>query len=258
MNIIAVDDEPLALDNLISAIKKAVPQGVVRGFSRPGEALAAIQDSPADVAFMDIKMVGMNGVELALRFKETCPFVNIIFVTAHDEYALAALKARASGYLLKPVTAGAIREELDNLRIPLKPAQRIVVRTFGDFEVFAGDLPLHFGRSKAKELFGLLIDRRGAGVTTSEACLALWPGRSVDFSLQRQFQTVVSEMLRSFRNVEAEYVILRRRNFLAVDTTRVDCDLYRMVEGEAAAINSFQGRYMLGYTWAKPVLPGRS
>ena len=71
MNFIAVDDEQLALDNLISKLKKTQPQVEIRGFLHPKKALEEIKNGFCpDVAFLDIEMYGMSGVELALHFKE--------------------------------------------------------------------------------------------------------------------------------------------------------------------------------------------
>lgn len=256
MNVIVVDDEPLALASLLKKLKEVLPEEAVRGFTEPTQALAAMRGEPADVAFLDIQMAGMDGLELALCFKTVHPALNVIFVTAYSEYALQAIKMRASGYILKPATARAIREELDNLRVFMPAMQRVVVRTFGNFEVFVDGKPLHFARSKSKELFALLVDRRGAGETASAACALLWPNTPYDFSRQRQFQTVVSEMTRAFAAENAERVILRRRNFLAVDTSMLDCDLYRMLHGDVKAINTFRGEYMRQYAWASFRLNG--
>ena len=71
-----------------------------------------MKNTPADIAFLDINMRGMTGVELAKKLKDLCPKINIIFVTGYEEYKGDAMDLRASGYILKPVTKEQIDKEL--------------------------------------------------------------------------------------------------------------------------------------------------
>ena len=67
MKIIAVDDEKLALDTLVDSIEKAVPDASITGFRKPDDALQFIRENDCEIAFLDIKMRGMTGLELAKR-----------------------------------------------------------------------------------------------------------------------------------------------------------------------------------------------
>ena len=132
-----------------------------------------------DVAFLDIEMPGMTGLELALQMKKTCPNLNIIFVTGYSSYALEAIEMHSSGYIMKPATKDKIKTELDNLRSPIEPTiekkeRNIQVHCFGNFEILLDGKPVPFHRSKAKELLAYLVDRKGAGIERAELAAALW------------------------------------------------------------------------------------
>ena len=70
-----------------------------------------------DVAFPDIHMRGMNGVEVAKELKKINPKMNIIFVTGFSEYTGDAMRLHASGYIMKPVTKEKVEAELSDLRL---------------------------------------------------------------------------------------------------------------------------------------------
>ena len=81
MTIITADDEPLALEMLTDLVKTVKPDADVFSFSRPQKIVEWIKTNKADVAFLDIRMRGMTGLELAEAIKTKAPETNIIFVT---------------------------------------------------------------------------------------------------------------------------------------------------------------------------------
>lgn len=265
MNIIAVDDEQLALRSLIRVLEKVFDNSSIQGFQNSAEALVHSQDTigkneKLDYAFLDVEMRGIGGIELAKQLKEICPSVRILFVSAHNQYACEAFQLHAKGYILKPATEELIVEALDSMEVewrrPANPAQidrgkRVSVHTFGNFDVFVKNQPVQFERSKAKELFAYLIDRRGAGSSTAEIAGILWEEENDRKKIKSATQTIIHSMVRSLRQVNIEDVLVKRWNYLAVDISKVECDYYKFLEGDAVAINSYMGEYMVNYSWAE-------
>lgn len=252
MTIIAVDDEKLALKYLVRTINQAQPDCEIQSFTDPAKALEYLKHNSAELAFLDVEMYEMNGLELARQCKKLHPTINIIFVTGFRDYAVDAFAVHASGYLLKPTSVEKVREELAYLRNARSlPVQALHVHTFGNFEVFCNGIPVDFGRSKTKELFAYLVDRKGAGSTTSELCAVLWEDREYNISMQKQFQTIVSDLIKTLRRAGCEDIVVRKRNFLSVDTTRFSCDYYGFLSGDVTAINAYVGEYMSNYSWAE-------
>ncbi|MDL2302204.1 response regulator transcription factor [Lachnospiraceae bacterium OttesenSCG-928-D06] len=117
MNIIAVDDEELALHELNAAICEALPYTSPVCFRKANDALDYAKKMPVDVAFLDIEMgSGMNGLTLAQELNMIQPSTNIIFVTGYSEYMEEAFSQYASGYVKKPVRAKRILREMAHLR----------------------------------------------------------------------------------------------------------------------------------------------
>lgn len=249
----AVDDEPLSLSELKNAIEQAKPDCEVRAFSSANSALNAIQNEAIkpDIAFLDIELPDMSGMELAKSIKHISPKTWLIFVTGYSHYAPEAYSIHAKGYVLKPVTASKIRAELDEpCPVPLEPKKRIKVRTFGSFEVFVDGKPLGFSRSKAKELFAYLIHSRGASVTTKELAAVLFEDKPYDIRQLDYLQKIVRSMLTAFKSVGVEDVIVHKYKHYAVDVNMVDCDYFNFMDNDLSAVNSYVGEYMKQYSWA--------
>lgn len=267
MHLLAVDDEKLALLHLTNILEEMFPNDTVTGFSDQIEALAFAKElmkkkEQLEFLFLDIEMYGMSGIELARQFKDICPEVKILFVTGHDNYALEAFRLHARGYILKPVTRELIEEEMQNIEGYSQSERqqrmqgetekkKVTVRTFGNFDIYAGDEPLQFSRSKAKELLAFLVDKKGTGVNTAEISSILWEDKAYDRSLRNQTQTVISQMMRNLKEAGIEDCVIKKWNYLAIDPERIDCDYYNFLAGDVRAINSYTGEYMSNYSWAE-------
>ena len=253
MRIMCVDDEPLALQMLESSVKKAKPDAEVSAFRKPRELLDAAKQSGCDIAFLDIHMRGMNGVELAKELKTVNPKMNIIFVTGYDEYTGDAMRLHASGYILKPVTKEKIEEEISDLRFPIVPKNDALlkVQCFGNFDVFTPDgTPVHFERSKSKEVFAYLVHRHGSSCTIKEIAAALFEDEPYDSKQQAYVQKIMSAMMKSLKKVGAQKTVNKSYNSLSVNVNTLDCDYYRFADLDAGAVNAYQCEYMSQYYWA--------
>lgn len=252
MRMIVVDDEPLALMDLMETLRKVEPDADVEGFGDAEAALESAARQRVDVAFLDIEMSEMNGLELAKRLKDIRGETNIIFATGFSEYAVDAFGMFASGYLLKPVAAEAIIKAMKNLRSPTPRCanKQLRVQAFGNFEVFVNGAPLRFSRRKSKELFAYLIHKRGTDCSTREIAAVLYGDTPYTFSLQKQVQTIISAMMHALQDAGKRDCIVRSYNKMAVDAEKIDCDLYRFLNREADAVNEYMGEYMANYSWA--------
>lgn len=253
MRMLCVDDEPLMLQMLEMAVREAAPDGEIKAFSKQTELLDDAKKNGCDIAFLDIHMRGMNGVELAKELKTVNPKMNIIFVTGFSEYAGDAMRLHASGYIMKPVTAEDVKRELSELRFPIVPKKDALLRVqcFGNFEVFkpSGEI-VKFERSRSKEMFAYLVHRQGSSCTIKEIAAALFEDAPYDKKQLNYMQQLIHGMTRSLKAVGAEEAIVKSYNALAVNTKVLDCDYYRFKELDAGAVNAYQNEYMSQYYWA--------
>ena len=230
MRCFVVDDEKIALDRMVRELKTAAPEAEVCAFSDPNELLNFAKTTSCDVAFLDVRMGSMTGVELAKKLKDFLPKLNIVFVTGYDEYANEAMKMHASGYLMKPVTAEDIKAELQDLRYPIfeKKNYLLYFRCFGAFEVFNqnGDV-VCFERKKAKELLAYLLYKQGVKCTNQELHEVLFEDRTYETDVeQRMYQTLVSSLTATLKSIGADSVLQRSYGMIKLDVTKVACDWY--------------------------------
>ena len=117
--ILIVDDEPPArarLRTLLADIAADFPHQIVGECGDGVAALELLLCSPADIALIDINMPRMDGIELAQQLAGNPQSPAVVFVTAHDEYALKAFELAAADYLMKPARATRLLEALKKAR----------------------------------------------------------------------------------------------------------------------------------------------
>ena len=244
---IAVDDEPLMLGALTKAIKASSDITSVTSFTSCEDALDFAKNNPVDVAFLDINMRGMGGLSLAKKIISSCPDCKIVFCTGYEEYAIPAFKLHASGYLMKPISAKDVQEEIDNIKGIRQNQKPLTVKCFGNFEVFAKGEKLTFKRSKTKELFAFLVDRNGAGVTVAEIGIALWENDE-DQKNQNYIHQLFRDLRQSLEAVDAEELFERNNYFYSINPEKLDCDYYAYLK---TGKPEFCGEYMSQYSWAE-------
>lgn len=256
MQIIAVDDEKLALEALEAAIRKADSDAEVACFRKPSEALEYVSSNQVDVAFLDIEMRQMSGIELAKYIKVANPKINIVFSTGYAEYRGEAFEMHASGYITKPITADKVLAELDNLRFPVvkdtagdeADAQhnRVFCQTFGNFAVFVDGKPLDFKYEKTRELLAYLVDR-GSLCTSGEIMAALWE----DERHESYLRNLKKDLIERLDSVGCKDILDNHWGKLGIIPSLIDCDFYDWKKGLPSALNAYTGEYMAQYSWGE-------
>ncbi|GBF75938.1 DNA-binding response regulator [Paenibacillus sp. 598K] len=184
MNIILVDDEPLALKRLNKLLSEHRGCHVLGISSDPLEALDMIERLQPDLVFLDIEMPGINGIQAAEEIRQLSQRTEIIFTTAHRDYALVAYGLEVMDYIVKPVT----RERLDQTMRMLERRLLITLETstalptiycLGNLQIQAmpdlAPTPMNFRTAKIRELFAFLLHHRGTPVKRDLLLDMLWP-----------------------------------------------------------------------------------
>jgi len=111
---IAIDDEPLALKQILTYIKKTPSLNLVKEFHSALKAISFLDDTKVDLMFVDINMPDLNGLDF-VRSLNNQP--KVIFTTAHSEYAVDGFKVSAIDYLLKPIGYSDFLKAVDKAKL---------------------------------------------------------------------------------------------------------------------------------------------
>lgn len=130
----------------------------------------------------------------------------------------------------------------------------VSIRTFGYFDVFVGSTPIAFRNKKSKELFALLVDRKGGYVTSEEAISFLWedePTNTLTLSRYRKVALRLKSTLEEYGISDIVEAVDGKRRIVL---DKVECDLYNYLSGKEEYIQLFKGNYLTNYSWAETTL----
>lgn len=270
MLILVVDDEPAALRKMERTLKKIYDgrsDVTILCADNYIDALACSRGNPS-IAFLDVEMPEMTGIELAQRLLKVNPRMNVIFVTAYDDFAREAYSLHASGYVTKPFVLENVENELEHLRFPVDDAnvpvtrhnvndteskKKLRVQCFGNFEVFCNDRPLHFQRRGSKEILAYLVSLHGASATRLEISSAMWESSAEIEQKKDYFRILISALRQTLKKYDAEDVLITSRDSFAVNVQALDCDYYRYMKGDSSVQNHYLGMFMQQYPWAEEI-----
>ncbi len=253
MKYLIVDDEPDAIRDLSMVVTEIDDHAVIDTATNADNAYFLCTQDSYDVIFLDVNMPGKNGLTLAGELREIVPFLNTIIVTAHEEYALDALRLYVSGYIVKPARSDEVREALDNLRNPVVSRQKgFTARCFGDFEAFYDGNPIRFRRSKTKEMLAYLIDRRGSVVSGAQLRAVLWEDELEDTDrLSNYFSQLTRDIKTTLEELGCDDVLVIKRNAYAIVAEKITCDLYKALDNDPHFMDHYTGEYMNQYSWSE-------
>ena len=233
-NAIIVDDEIAALKRF-ERVASSSPMISIEGvFLYAKDAMAFVREHPVDVAFLDIEMPEMSGLELAERLTEIDPYIKVIFITAYNQYALDAFRAHAIGYLLKPLDNDELTEQIDLLsrrfvpRPAENPKRRLNVICLGRFSVSTTEentSALRWKTAKAEELFALLIHYQGRVKSKDSIIDTLWPELEPKKSANL-FRVTCTYLRAALAEMGFFSLLIRELDGYKINTDFINCDLF--------------------------------
>ncbi|MBO7333347.1 MAG: response regulator [Lachnospiraceae bacterium] len=269
--VIAVDDEQNALNRFERLISQDSRLTLLSTFTKPLEALEYAKNNHVDIAFLDIEMPGMTGLELAESLMDYNPYIEIVFVTAYNQYALEAFRAHATGYLLKPLSREDFTAQIDIMEKKLSKERipkddMLYVSCLGSFSIRRTPEEgenIRFRTSKAEELLAFLIHSEGRSRSKDMILDSLWPDADLD-KAANNFRVTCTYIRNTLADLGYIDILLRDHDDYSVNISRIKCDyiefrkkvnnISELSLSEAqAAIALYKGPYLENrfYDWAE-------
>lgn len=236
MKYVLIDDERMAVEHLKKLILKTgmVKEESLVLFTNPMDAIHYIEREKPEVVFTDIEMPMVSGMTLVTRAKNCCPDIEVIFVTAHKQYAVDAFEQYALDYLLKPLMLERVRKTLERIELRRKEKtmavpmmeHEILIRLMGNVEtVKHGEVVDFKWRSgKIRELFAFLLHHRKRSVSKYEI-----------------FDSVLPEEEEEKSNAALNMILYRLRSRLASNelpiTIKFQDEAYRLILGDEVQVD---------------------
>ncbi|MFD0671214.1 response regulator [Cohnella sp. GCM10027633] len=244
MRAIVVDDEYLALESMTRLLQR-FEVTVAGAFQDPREALKRQRSADADVAFVDIEMPELNGLELAARLQAEQPGMQIVFVTAYEQYAIEAFELAAIDYLLKPIQLKRLETTIQRLRARRaepapEPAPSALPTicffhhlSFQDAE--GHPLAITWRTTKARELLAYLIHSGDKTPSKEELLDRIWPDVDPDKSVTH-LHTTIYQVRQSMKQMRIPLSLHYKegRYHIELGGTQVDAPLWEKSLREAA------------------------
>ena len=248
MRIIVVEDEVILLKHLTGLVREVLPEAEIMAFDNTDDVLAVLPEKGPDIAFLDIAIGDMNGVDLAKRIKEKYAGCDIVFCTGYSDYAAQAFELGASDYLLKPVTKEKVLHAISLLRhtsAHMVMEQGLYIRCVGEFEVFYDGKPVTSFTRRSKELLAYLVDKAGAVCASADISNAIFQGSSDSY-----LRVVKKDLIKILSGFGQEDILINGWGKLGINRDKVRCDYFDYLDGKPKAVNQYKGIYMQQYEWA--------
>lgn len=269
---VLVDEEPLALQLLTRKLKEFKDVKVVKSFTNPQALIESMRDLSFNVAFLDITMPRMDGIDLANQLLSNDPTIKIVFVTAYRDYAIEAFELNSIDYILKPLTNERLQVTVERLRRAISTEsrpqpesnQQLEIQCFLEFSVQYKQQPVKWKTAKVKELFAIFMTYHKESIHRDTLIDVLW--HDVEYEKAKiQLHTALSHLRKTLATLGYPKAIVFTNQSYRLELSNFYCsagEMERLVKQYDTvtdtviplfekSIQTYQGDFMEleGYHW---------
>lgn len=263
MQAIIVDDEPWMIRKFKRLSSSIHDLNIIGQFNTAQEAIDFSANNDVDIAFLDVEMPGMNGVELAAHLRKFRQNILIVLITAHENYLMEANRIGVDYYVIKPYTSEVLKTMMEKLRLlAVRQDKEVSIQMFGRFLVKKNDKPIPL-TGKAKEILAYIVMNRGREVSNEEIYATIWEGRPFDNASMGVYYNALKRLRRTLSQVHLENLLVSTRHGQTVDIKLFDCDYYTWKDNTENNLDVYEGGFLSEYSWGEyflkdmHILPGK-
>lgn len=254
MRAIIVDDEPLMIKRFVRLSAGIPDLHLVGRFESAHDALSYAVSNPVELAFLDVAMPVVNGIQLAQKLRELRPDILIVFVSAYDEYIWDFNQIGGDYYVIKPYSRETLEMVMERIRlIAQRQRKKVYIQTFGRFVVLKNGEPVRL-TGKAKEILALVVTRRGKEISNEELYNTIWEGRTYSNANMSVFYNALHRLKQTLKAASLEKLLISTQRGQMADTSMFDCDYYAWQDKNMDLRDKFEGEFLSEYSWGEYIL----
>lgn len=223
INTIIVDDSSLCV-NMLNDICATYEELSIHKFTTPTKALEYARTASLQLAFLDVDMPELNGIELGRLLRHINPEVILIYVSSKEAPCPAAMRMKADGYIFKPYSVADISYAIEKSLVLLAGRHDEIFIQATPFEVFCNHQLVHFSNRKSKELLSLCVDAGGSELSMEWIISKLWPERPIDEKTKRLYRKAIISLKETLHIYTEKKIFHNYRGFCCIlmDTFTTD------------------------------------
>ncbi|MCT4543878.1 MAG: response regulator [Vallitalea sp.] len=267
---ILIDDERPALNNLERLLKGYDQIEIIGAYTDVTKVFEKIKKEKVHMFFLDIDMPKMKGIDAAKKILEIDSNVQIVFVTAYNDYAVDAFEVEATDYVMKPIMKRRLDKTIERVIKRYKDIENDheeenKISCFGNFEIRRGQQEIKWRTSKSEEFIAYLVHNRGEFVHKSKIIEALWPDKD-EKQATKLLHTNVYYVRNGLKSINLDQAITYSNKMYKFDMGIMFCDIEEFdktfssyevitsknVDNLKITLHLYKGEYFEGndYYWA--------
>ena len=254
MRAIIVEDESIMIKKFLRLSEGINDLNIVGTFENGENAVNFTKRSTVDVAFLDVSMPVMNGIETAKLLRKIREDIVIVFISAYDEYIREFNRIGGDYYIVKPYDKDILDMAIKRVRLILeRQKKQLYIQTFGRFVVFKNSSPINL-TGKAKEILALVVTKRGREISNEEIFSTIWENREYSNEKMTVYYNALRRLKNTLREFGIEALLISTTRGQIINTTLFDCDYYDYLDNNPVAKNNFNSEFLSEYSWSEFIL----
>lgn len=254
MRAIILDDEPLMLDAFQRLSKDISDLTIIGKFEYPEDVLEFAETHSFEIAFLDIELPGMNGIECAKKLRERMPELLVVFISAYENYLHESNEIGGDDYILKPYKSDTLEKMMEKMRLLVhRQKKEIYVQMFGNFNILKNGTPIPI-RGKAKEILALIMVKRGKEISNEEIYSTIWESRECSNVAMKVYYNAMKRLKDSLEKYDMQNLIFSTARGQMANTDLFDCDYYAWQDHNMEKHERFDGEFLTEYSWGEYIL----
>lgn len=253
MRAIIVDEEPI-MTRFFARESEGIPDlNLIGSFNSGPEALEFAAENQIEVAFLDVEMPDMTGLELAVKLRELRSDMLIVFVSAYD-YVHDSNKIGGDYYLEKPYNHEMVELMMDRLKLLAhRQKKTIYIQMFGTFNVLKDGIPVPLN-GKAKEVLAYIAMFRGKEVSNQNIYSTVWEDKPYGAREMTTYFHALRRLKRTLNSSGISDLLISNVKGQMLNTELVDCDYYSWMDKNSDLHERFSGVFLPEYSWSEATL----